>query len=105
MDVYEYVFCLYLRDSSQSLSTEAKDLGSLASVVNFQWPGMFSIGDFCVRISHSSPAFQKPNNSEAVKRVIEELSTEGPKENLEVFTSFRTRRELYLTLLIRSTLI
>lgn len=38
-------------------------------------------------------AFQKSNASEAVKKVIKELSTKGPKENLEVFTSFRTRRE------------
>ncbi|KAH9993263.1 peptidase [Russula vinacea] len=53
--------------------TEAEDLGSL-SPVTFQWP-----------------AFQKPKASEAVKQVIKELSTKGPKENLEVFTSFRTR--------------
>ena len=52
-----------------------------------------------------SPAFQKPNASEVVKKVIKKLSTKGPKENLEVFTSFRTRREFYQTLLTKFTLI
>jgi hypothetical protein len=52
-----------------------------------------------------SPAFQKPNSSEAVKKVIKKLSTKGPKENLEVFTSFRTRREFYQTLPTKFTLI
>jgi leucyl aminopeptidase len=53
--------------------TEAEDLGTLAPL-EFQ------------RL-----AFQKPNASEVVKKVIKKLSTKGPKENLEVFTSFRTR--------------
>lgn len=52
--------------------TEAEDVGSLVPV-NFQ-----------------RPAFQKYNASKAVKKVIKELSMKGPKENLEVFTSFRT---------------
>jgi len=51
------------------------------------------------------PAFQKSNASEAVKKVIKKLSTKGPKENLEVFTSFRTRREFHQTVPTKSTLI
>lgn len=53
--------------------TEAKDLGSLAPV-KFQ-----------------KPAFHQPKSPEEVEKVIKELSTEGPKENLEVFSSFHTR--------------
>jgi len=52
--------------------TEAQDLGSLAPV-QFQ------------------PKFQKPSAMSAVKRVIKKLSIDGPVENLQAFTSFRTR--------------
>lgn len=37
------------------------------------------------------PSYDKPNASELVFPVLEKLSTEGMKENLEHFTSFRTR--------------
>ncbi|KIP12835.1 hypothetical protein PHLGIDRAFT_97545 [Phlebiopsis gigantea 11061_1 CR5-6] len=39
----------------------------------------------------SQPSYNKPNASELVKPVLKKLSTDGPKENLEHFTSFRTR--------------
>ncbi|KAH9985794.1 peptidase [Russula compacta] len=45
--------------------TEAQDLGSVAPMKS-QWSG-----------------FQKPKNTAAVKHVIKELSTKGPKENLQ----------------------
>ncbi|KAI3612472.1 hypothetical protein WG66_009955 [Moniliophthora roreri] len=35
--------------------------------------------------------FPSPNATEKVKPILKTLSTEGPKENLEKFTSFRTR--------------
>ncbi|KAH9979039.1 hypothetical protein BGW80DRAFT_1557591 [Lactifluus volemus] len=54
-------------------TTETEDLGSLAPV------------------KFTQPKFQKPRAINAVKRVIKELSTDGPKENLQTFTSFRTR--------------
>jgi len=53
--------------------TEAEDLGAHASLRS-HWP-----------------VFGKPDQSKAVKQVIKELSTEGPEDNLRVFTSFRTR--------------
>jgi hypothetical protein len=37
-------------------------------------------------------ALRRTTAPKAVARVIKELSTDGPKENLEKFTSFRTRR-------------
>lgn len=52
-----------------------------------------------------SPGFQKPKNTKAVKHVIKELSTKGPKENLEVFSGFRTRRKTYITSTREPTLI
>ncbi|KAJ2916509.1 hypothetical protein MD484_g3917, partial [Candolleomyces efflorescens] len=36
-------------------------------------------------------SYPSPNATEKVKPILETLSTEGPKENLEKFTSFRTR--------------
>ncbi|EKM59666.1 uncharacterized protein PHACADRAFT_170253 [Phanerochaete carnosa HHB-10118-sp] len=37
------------------------------------------------------PSYKKPNASSLVLPVLEKLSTDGPKENLKQFTSFRTR--------------
>ena len=37
------------------------------------------------------PSFGSPNATELVKPVLKTLSTDGPKANLEKFTSFRTR--------------
>jgi hypothetical protein len=55
MDMCEYMrLSMTLPDNSQSLSTEAEDLGSL-SPVKFQWPGMFRLGDFAF-ISPISPS-------------------------------------------------
>jgi len=53
--------------------TDAEDLGSLAPMRT------------------QRVVFPKPKASKAVKRVIKELSTDGPTENLRKFTSFRTR--------------
>ena len=36
-------------------------------------------------------SYHKPNASALVKPVLKKLSTDGPKANLEHFTSFRTR--------------
>jgi hypothetical protein len=43
----------------------------------------------CVAVLVSFPS---PNATEKVKPVLKTLSTQGPKENLEIFTSFPTRR-------------
>lgn len=39
-----------------------------------------------------APAYPEPSLASKVKPVVKKLSTDGPKENLEQFTSFRTRR-------------
>ncbi|GJE84666.1 leucine aminopeptidase 1 [Phanerochaete sordida] len=39
----------------------------------------------------SKPSYDKPNASELVLPVLEKLSSDGPKENLKHFTSFRNR--------------
>lgn len=43
----------------------------------------------------SSSEFPAPNATAQVKSVIKKLSTKGPRENLEKFTSFRTRCKFY----------
>jgi leucyl aminopeptidase len=52
--------------------TDAEDLGSLSPM-------------------KTRSALRRTTAPKAVARVIKELSTDGPKENLEKFTSFRTR--------------
>ncbi|KAH9052874.1 peptidase [Lactarius deliciosus] len=52
--------------------TEAEDLGSLSSMKTW-------------------PVLQRTKAHKAVERVIKELSIDGPVENLQKFTSFRTR--------------
>lgn len=42
-----------------------------------------------------SAFFPSPNATQKVKSVLKTLSTDGPKENLRKFTSFRTRCMLY----------
>ncbi|KAF8897351.1 peptidase [Infundibulicybe gibba] len=54
--------------------TEAQDLGSFAHL----------------RIQ-TKPSFPSPNATHKVLPILKTLSTDGPKENLEKFTSFRTR--------------
>jgi len=54
--------------------TETQDLGSFAHL----------------RLTRK-PSFPSPNATDKVKPVLKTLSSEGPKENLHKFTSFRTR--------------
>jgi len=56
--------------------TESPDLGSSAQAF--------------ARIQ-IKPTFSSPNNTKKVKPVLKTLSTKGPRETLEKFTSFRTR--------------
>jgi leucyl aminopeptidase len=55
--------------------TETQDLGSSAHL----------------RPTRKPASFSSPNATDKVKSVLKFLSTEGPKENLQKFTSFRTR--------------
>ncbi|TFK29308.1 peptidase [Coprinopsis marcescibilis] len=52
--------------------TEAQDLGTVPRIQAFA-------------------SFPKPNATEKVKPILKTLSTDGPRANLEKFTSFRTR--------------
>jgi len=55
-------------------STDTQDLGSSAHL----------------RLANK-PSFPSPNATDKVKSVLKTLSSSGPKENLQKFTSFRTR--------------
>ena len=63
-EIYGYVriYAMTTSLTSQSLSTEAEDLGSL-SPVTFQWPGMFHISDFAYKLAttlHLPQLFRNP---------------------------------------------
>jgi hypothetical protein len=61
---------------------------------NFNRPVCLALNNLTYN-SRLHPEFQKPSAMSAVKRVIKKLSTDGPVENLQAFTSFRTRRMSY----------
>jgi hypothetical protein len=58
------------------------------------------VSELCILAVVASPltcvavlvSFTSPSATEKVKSVLKTLSTQGPKENLEIFTSFPTRR-------------
>ncbi|KAJ6516043.1 peptidase [Mycena sanguinolenta] len=43
------------------------------------------------RVKANAPAFPSPNATEKVEPILKKLSTDGPRKNLQHFSSFRTR--------------
>ncbi|KAH9963857.1 peptidase [Russula dissimulans] len=71
--------------------TELEKIQAKAAGLNFMDITEAQDLDSPVSIKSQSSVFKKPKAYKAVKRVIKELSTEGPEENLHKFTSFHTR--------------
>jgi hypothetical protein len=98
MDMCEYIYAINdtLCDSSHLLVLKLK-------ISTPQFPSSHSRLVCLAKVTPhiaSRPflsVFKKPKAYKAVKRVIKELSTEGPEENLHKFTSFHTRREIHFT--------
>ncbi|KAI0045910.1 peptidase [Auriscalpium vulgare] len=74
--------------------TDTQDLGSFA-YLRAPTKGMSAARLACqLALAHfrlRASDFPKPSHSKQVKKVIKELSTAGPKANLQKFSSFRTR--------------
>lgn len=75
-------------------STDAQDLASGAQL-RTKGRSRVELGTADGNLTSNLVTFPSPNATEIVKPIIKTLSSDGPKENLAKFSSFRTRCKCY----------